>query len=40
VIKSEFIWIWIPSITVVLVAYGVKKYLRIAPGKESAESAG
>ena len=30
VIKSEFIWIWIPSILLVLVSYGVRKFMHSA----------
>jgi inner membrane protein len=30
IIKSEFIWIWLPSIAAVLVSYGVRKFMHSA----------
>ena len=34
VIKSEFVWIWFPSIALVLVSYGVRKFMHGAPKKD------
>ena len=34
VIRSEFIWIWFPSIALVLVSYGIRRFMHSAPKKD------
>jgi inner membrane protein len=38
VIRSEFVWIWLPSIALVLVSYGVRRFVRKSNEKVLPES--
>ena len=38
VIKSELIWIWLPSITLVLLSYGVRRFMNHDTTKDHPES--